>query len=433
MDTNFNLLIIIIVLALTFDYINGFHDAANSIATVVMTKVLRPFQAVMWAAFFNFAAYWTFGFSIADTIAKTADTKQLSLVAILAGILAAIAWDLITWYRGIPSSSSHTLIGGFVGGAIAHAGINSVKWYVPGKDGALPSGVLIILAFIFLAPFVGMLSSYLISIWFLHSSKKGIIPKLFTLAIGSASLFFVSTKWIYYDKIAKPKFKGNQLLSMITETENIKWIIVIILILALVGFCLAFSSLTEKMANRVLRKMQLLSSAAFSLGHGGNDAQKVMGLIAAAVLVYSTQAHQSISTLPDWLKVELISKANPEGLIPIWIPLTCHLVIGLGTLSGGWKIIKTMGSKITKVTPLEGFIAETAGALTLYFTEALKVPVSTTHTITGAIIGTGLSRRVSSIKWTMATKILWAWGITIPFSAALAASLYFILKIFIKV
>jgi inorganic phosphate transporter, PiT family len=429
---DYNLLIVIIVLALTFDYINGFHDAANSIATIVMTKVLRPFQAVLWAAFFNFAAYWVFGFSIADTIAKTADTNKLSLVAILAGILAAITWDLITWYRGIPSSSSHTLIGGFVGGAIAHAGINSVVWYKEGVGGAAPTGVLVILAFIFLAPFVGMLVSYLLSIWVLHSSKKGILPKLFTIIIGTSSLWFVSTKILFYNKIKHPKFVGNQFLSVLLETENLKWLIVSFIIIVLCVFCLLFSRMSQARASGWLKKMQLMSSAAFSLGHGGNDAQKVMGLIAAAVLVYTKTAHVKFDTLPQWLDVELAT-ATKAAIIPLWIPLGCHFVIALGTLSGGWKIIKTMGSKIVKINNLDGVVAETAGALTLFFTESLKVPVSTTHTITGSIIGTGLTKRLSAIRWTVATKILWAWGITIPFSALIAAILYYILKFILRV
>lgn len=339
---DFNLLIIIIVLALTFDYINGFHDAANSISTVVMTKVLRPFQAVLWAAFFNFAALWVFGFSIADTIAKTADTSKLSLVAILAGILAAIIWDLITWYRGVPSSSSHTLIGGLVGGAVAHAGINSVLWYKDGVGGAAPTGVLVILSFIFLAPFVGMIISYLISLWFMYSSKPGIWPKLFTVVLGITSLWFVSTKVVLYNKIKSPKFPANQFLSMVLETENIKWIIVSVIIISLCSFCLSFSFMSQNQAANWLKKMQLLSSAAFSLGHGGNDAQKVMGLIAAAVLVYTRTAGVKFSSLPEWLDVELAT-GTKAAVIPGWIPFVCHLVIGLGTLSGGWKIIKTMG------------------------------------------------------------------------------------------
>jgi inorganic phosphate transporter, PiT family len=429
---DFNLLIIIIVLALTFDYINGFHDAANSISTVVMTKVLRPFQAVLWAAFFNFAALWVFGFSIADTIAKTADTSKLSLVAILAGILAAIIWDLITWYRGIPSSSSHTLIGGLVGGAVAHAGINSVLWYKDGVGGAAPTGVLVILAFIFLAPFVGMLLSYFISLWFLYSSKPGPWAKVFTFLLGGTVMWFISTKIVLINKIKSPKFPGNEFLSTILETENIKWIIVSFIVVALCTFCMCFSVMSQNTASNWLKKMQLMSSAAFSLGHGGNDAQKVMGLIAAAVLVYTKTAKVSFSSLPEWLDVELAT-GNKAAVIPMWIPLLCHLVIGLGTLSGGWKIIKTMGSKIVKINNMDGVVAETAGALTLFFTESLKVPVSTTHTITGSIIGTGLTKRISAIRWTTATKIIWAWAITIPFSALISACIYYFLTFVLRI
>jgi inorganic phosphate transporter, PiT family len=430
MDSNFNLLILIIVLALSFDFINGFHDAANSIATVVMTKVLRPFQAVLWAAFFNFAAYWVFGFSIADTIAKTADTNKISLLAILSGILAAIIWDLITWLRGIPSSSSHTLIGGFVGGAVASAGVSSVVWYKDGVNGAAPTGVLVILIFIFLAPVVGMIASYFVSLWLLHSSKKGLFPKFFTALVAIGSYWFISTKWVY--KVRQPRFADNQLLSMAIDPENLKWIIVGLIITILCTFCMLFSSLSQATASAWLKKMQLMSSAAFSLGHGGNDAQKVMGLIAAAVLVYTKTTKISFDKLPDYLQVILPSKDLPLGNIPAWIPFTCHLVIGLGTLSGGWKIIKTMGGKITKLTNLDGVVAETAGALTLFFTESLKVPVSTTHTITGSIIGTGLSKRVSSIRWHIASKIIWAWAITIPFSAAISAIIYYTLKFIFK-
>ena len=287
----FTLLIVIIVLALIFDYINGFHDAANAIATVVATKVLTPFQAVLWAAFFNFLAYWVFGFGVADTVAKTANTMDINLVVILAGIIAAICWNLLTWWLGIPSSSSHTLIGGFAGAAIAHAGFEVVSWYKEGKDGGMPSGVLIIVAFIILAPLLGALISYLISIWLLSSSKKSIYPKLFTLSLIALTIWFVESQMLYYDQIEKPRF-DSPFWSVVFEAHNIKWFLVAFIVLSVSIFCLIFSSLNLSQATEWLKKMQLLSSAAFSLGHGGNDSQKVMGIITAALLVFIPVCHE---------------------------------------------------------------------------------------------------------------------------------------------
>lgn len=425
----FTLLIVIIVLALIFDYINGFHDAANAIATVVATKVLSPFQAVVWAAFFNFLAYWVFGFGVADTVAKTANTMDINLVVILAGVIAAIIWNLFTWWQGIPSSSSHTLIGGFAGAAIAHAGFGVVSWYKEGKDGGMPSGVLIIVAFIILAPLLGALISYLISIWLLNASKKSIYPKIFTASLMILTIWFVESQMIYYDQIEKPRF-DSPFWSVAFEAHNIKWFLVAFIILSISTFCLIFSSLNLNQATAWLKKMQLLSSAAFSLGHGGNDSQKVMGIIAAAVAVYIHTSGVAQESLPAWLDVVL---PNDEGAfkMPAWIPLACYSAIAAGTLSGGWKIVKTMGSKITKVTSFEGVAAETAGALTLYFTEHFKVPVSTTHTITGSIIGVGLTKRVSAVRWGMTVSLLWAWVLTIPISAILAAIIYYIFSIFI--
>lgn len=425
----FTLLIVIIVLALIFDYINGFHDAANAIATVVATKVLSPFQAVVWAAFFNFLAYWVFGFGVADTVAKTANTMDINLVVILAGVIAAIIWNLFTWWQGIPSSSSHTLIGGFAGAAIAHAGFGVVSWYKAGKDGGMPSGVLIIVAFIILAPLLGALISYLISIWLLNASKKSIYPKIFTASLMILTIWFVESQMIYYDQIEKPRF-ASHFWSVAFEAHNIKWFLVAFIVLSISTFCLIFSSLNLNQATAWLKKMQLLSSAAFSLGHGGNDSQKVMGIIAAAVAVYINTSGVAQETLPSWLDVVL---PNEKGAfkMPDWIPLACYSVIAAGTLSGGWKIVKTMGSKITKVTSFEGVAAETAGALTLYFTEHFKVPVSTTHTITGSIIGVGLTKRVSAVRWGMTVSLLWAWILTIPISAILAAIIYYIFSIFI--
>jgi PiT family inorganic phosphate transporter len=427
----FTLLIIIIVLALIFDYINGFHDAANAIATVVATKVLSPFQAVLWAAFFNFLAYWVFGFGVADTVAKTASTMDINLVVILAGVIAAICWNLLTWWLGIPSSSSHTLIGGFAGAAIAHAGFGVVTWFKEGKDGGLPSGVLIVIAFIVLAPLLGALISYLISIWLLNSSKKSIYPKIFTATLMVATVWFVEKQMKYYADIDKPRFDSH-FWSVAFEAHNIKWLLVAFIVLSISTFCLIFSSLNIHQANSWLKKFQLLSSAAFSLGHGGNDSQKVMGIIAAAVAVYIHTSGVAQESLPDWLNVILPNDDKGiKGAMPSWIPLACYTAIAAGTLSGGWKIVKTMGSKITKVSSFEGVAAETAGALTLYFTEHLKIPVSTTHTITGSIIGVGLTKRVSAVRWGVTVSLIWAWVLTIPISALLAAITYYILSIFL--
>ncbi len=423
------LLILIIVLALIFDYINGFHDAANAIATVVATKVLTPLQAVIWAAFFNFLAYWVFGFGVADTVAKTAKTMDINLVVILSGVIAAIIWNLLTWWQGIPSSSSHTLIGGFAGAAIAHAGFDVVSWYNAGKDGGMPSGVLIVIAFIVLAPLLGALASYLISIWLLNSSKKSIFPKIFTLSLMALTIWFVEKQMVYFGEIKKPRF-DSQFWSVVFESHNIKWFLVAFIVLSISTFCLIFSSLSHSQSNSWLRKMQLLSSAAFSLGHGGNDSQKVMGIIAAAVAVYINTSGVAQEALPGWLNVVLPNGDN-SGTMPDWIPLACYSAIAAGTLSGGWKIVKTMGSKITKVTSFEGVAAETAGALTLYFTEHLKIPVSTTHTITGSIIGVGLTKRVSAVRWGVTVSLIWAWVLTIPISGILAALIYFILSLFL--
>ena len=426
---DFTILIIIIVLALIFDYINGFHDAANAIATVVATKVLTPFQAVLWAAFFNFLAYWVFGFGVADTVAKTAHTMDINLVVILSGVIAAIIWNLFTWWQGIPSSSSHTLIGGFAGAAIAHAGFSVVNWYSAGKDGGLPSGVLIIISFIVLAPLLGALASYLISIWLLNASRKSIYPTLFTLGLMAVTIWFIESQLKY--EIDKPRFADSHFWSVVLEPHNIKWFLVAFIILSVSIFCLVFSSLNHSRSEYWLKKMQLLSSASFSLGHGGNDSQKVMGIIAAAVAVYIHTSGVSQADLPSWLNVVLPKDDGSGANMPDWIPLACYSAIAAGTLSGGWKIVKTMGSKITKVTSFEGVAAETAGALTLYFTEHLKIPVSTTHTITGSIIGVGLTKRISAVRWGVTVSLVWAWVLTIPISALLAAIVYFFLSLFL--
>ena len=433
MEFNFGLLLVIIVLALVFDYINGFHDAANAIATVVATKVLSPFQAVLWAAFFNFLAYWVFGLGVADTVAKTAKTLEINLTVILAGILAAIIWNLFTWWQGIPSSSSHTLIGGFAGAAIAHAGFDVVNWYTAGSADTLPNGVFIIIAFIVIAPIMGAVASYFISLWLLYSSKKTFLPKLFTLSLMIVVIWFIADQMVPYAEIKDPRFDSH-FWSVVFENHNVKFFIVGFIILSVSMFCLVFSMMNHYQSNYWLKKMQLLSSAAFSLGHGGNDSQKVMGIIAAAVAVYIHQNPEltAESLANGWLDLYVVlPNETGEFHMPTWIPLTCYSVIAAGTLSGGWKIVKTMGSKITKVTSFEGVAAETAGALTLYFTEHLKIPVSTTHTITGSIIGVGLTKRVSAVRWGVTVSLLWAWVLTIPISALFAAVLYYILSAFI--
>jgi len=332
------ILITIIILALIFDYINGFHDAANSIATIVSTKVLTPFQAVLWAAFFNFVAFfiakYIIGeFGIANTVSKTVYEQFITLPVILSGIIASIVWNLATWWFGIPSSSSHTLIGGFAGAAIMANGFQAIQSVV----------IIKIAAFIFLAPMIGMLMALAFTTLTMHICKK-----------------------------AKPH-----------KAES--W----------------------------FRRLQLVSSALFSIGHGLNDSQKVMGIIAAAMIA----AH------PLGLGIGIESIDD----LPNWVAFSCFAMISLGTMSGGWKIVKTMGSRITKVTPLEGMVAETAGAFTLYLTEYLKIPVSTTHTITGAIIGVGATKRLSAVRWGVTKTLIIAWVLTIPVSALLAAGIYLII------
>jgi PiT family inorganic phosphate transporter len=338
-------LVIIIVLALIFDYINGFHDAANSIATIVSTKVLTPFQAVLWAAFFNFAAFFVSKyiigeFKIGNTIARSVNEEFISLEVIFAGLIAAIAWNLLTWWFGIPSSSSHTLLGGFMGAAIAHAGAISKN----GVDVINYAKVLPTFAFIFLAPMIGMFVAFLITVLIVNICRK-----------------------------ANP-YKADS------------W----------------------------FRRLQLVSSALFSLGHGGNDAQKVMGIIGAAIIFYEKQRGNDLSF-------------NEFVAQYVWVPIASFTAIAVGTMSGGWKIVKTMGTRITKVTPLEGVSAETAGAATLYITEHLGIPVSTTHTITGAIIGVGATKRLSAVRWGVTINLVWAWILTIPVSAVLAAICYYVL------
>lgn len=406
-------LISIIVLALLFDYINGFHDAANSIATVVSTKVLTPFQAVLWAALFNSVAFFIFkDHGVADTVAKTVKPAMIDpvgtdpanakmMVVIFAGLIAAIAWNLLTWWLGIPSSSSHTLIGGFAGAAIAAGGF-----------GAVNSSVIIKTAsFIFIAPLIGMLMAFIMSLWFLSSFKKGWTSKIFSILVIIFVIIFLYTSLEFnQDILSKKTHYDSYILQVIFYSKNFKWLLLAFILLVMAIFALYLSNLNAHKATQWFKKLQLVSSAAFSIGHGGNDAQKVMGIITAALI-----AGGEISSIKE---------------MPNWVPISCYLAIGLGTMSGGWKIVKTMGTKITKVTPFEGVAAETAGALTLFVTEALRIPVSTTHTITGAIMGVGATKRLSAVRWGVTVNLLWAWILTIPISALLAAGVYMIVRLF---
>jgi PiT family inorganic phosphate transporter len=326
------LVIVIIVVALAFDFINGFHDAANSIATVVSTHVLSPGLAVVWAAFFNFVAAFVFPLKVAKTIGKGLITPDaVTEWVILAGLIGAITWDLITWYFGLPTSSSHALIGGFAGAAVAKVGFAAIIY----------AGWTKTLVSMFVSPFVG-------------------------LGLGLLIMSLVS--WI-------------------------------------------FRRTTPSRVDRFFRKGQLVSAGLYSLGHGGNDAQKTMGII--AILLYSYQRSQG--------------QTPADVHIAIWMVLACHAAIALGTLAGGWRIVKTMGSKITKLKPVGGFSAESAAALTLFGNSYLGIPVSTTHTITGAIMGVGATQRLSAVRWGVATRIIWAWVLTIPASAAIAALSFFAL------
>jgi PiT family inorganic phosphate transporter len=396
-------LIIIIALALIFDFINGFHDAANSIATIVSTKGLSPIQAVIWAAFFNFVAYFIFkDHGVANTIAKTvnegtneAGVPYITLTVILAGLIAAIFWNLLTWWLGLPSSSSHTLIGGFAGAAIAHTGFTSINTIK----------IMQISSFIVLAPMIGMVVAFVISIWILHSFKKSITPKLVTLGVIIFTIFFYLHN---LDTSLFDKDTNATWFDVMFYNQNFKMFLFSALVLTMSLLTLFLNSLNFIQAERWFKRMQLVSSAALSIGHGGNDAQKVMGIIMAAMVAFDS----SIYSLDHMVW---------------WVPLSCYTAISLGTLSGGWKIIKTMGSKITKITPFEGIAADTASAITLFFTEHLKIPVSTTHTITGSIIGVGATKRVSAVRWGVTVNLIWAWILTIPISAFLAMGVYYLL------
>jgi inorganic phosphate transporter, PiT family len=397
-------LITIIVLALIFDYINGFHDAANSIATVVSTKVLTPFQAVLWAALFNSAAFFIFkDHGVADTVAKTVKPDHIEssrmMVVIFSGLIAAICWNLLTWWFGIPSSSSHTLIGGFAGAAIASGGFDAVN-----------SSIIIRTAsFIVLAPLIGMIMAFIMSLWFLSSFKKGWTSKIFPFAVLIAVGVFLYIN-IETDPSKLKSHYDAYIMKVIFHSKNFKWLLLAIILVTMAIFSLYLSTLNAHRANKWFKRLQLISSAAFSIGHGGNDAQKVMGIITAALIAGGTI--QSFSQMPNW------------------VPIACYAAIGIGTMSGGWKIVKTMGTRITKVTPFEGVAAETAGAVTLFVTEALKIPVSTTHTITGAIMGVGATKRLSAVRWGVTVNLIWAWVLTIPVSGLLAAGVYHIAKLF---
>jgi phosphate/sulfate permease len=567
------LVIVIIILALVFDYINGFHDAANSIATVVSTKVLTPFQAVIWAAIFNAVAYFIFkDHTVANTISKTIQKDFITLPVILSGLIAAIFWNLLTWWYGIPSSSSHTLVGGLAGAAITHA--LSTKGIGFSWAKIIESDIIIkTILFIFFAPIIGMIISIFITIvtvmrnvwarigiialataiavfcfdmfeqWKMDENlqkflkidnyKKEVkatelamkakpgdielsaayktakekldkalpnynkikalidnfdklgaaniakqvsdsgwlkdieasrlkddvrntnsylvleaqstidsaakkeydiarvetekykepLKKYFNKEVGIDSLLTALNAIYPIQEISREKVKikitgfsiEKALLKDIDKADNsgIVWGIIATAIL----FCLVYlytekikTPTAYKVAN-MFKRLQLFSSAAFSIGHGGNDAQKVMGIIGAALI--ANGSIQNFSDLPDW------------------VPIACYIAIGLGTMSGGWKIVKTMGTKITKVTPLEGVAAETAGAFTLFFTSQWGIPVSTTHTITGSIMGVGATKRLSAVRWGVTLNLLWAWILTIPVSGILAAVVYFIVKFFL--
>jgi PiT family inorganic phosphate transporter len=325
-----SIVVFIVLVALVFDFINGFHDAANSIATVVSTRVLTPLQAVVWAAFFNFVAAFGFGVHVATTVGKgVVHSDVVDQWVILAGLIGAIAWDLVTWWWGLPTSSSHALIGGFAGAAVVKAGFGSL----------VASGLVKIGVFMVLAPLIGFVVGF---------------------------LMMLLTFWV-------------------------------------------FRHATPGRVDRIFRRGQLLSAAAYSLGHGTNDAQKTMGII--AVLLFST------------------GHLGSEFYVPFWVIMAAHAALALGTMMGGWRIVKTMGMRITKLRPVGGFCAETGGAVTLIGTAIAGIPVSTTHTISGAIMGVGSLQRFSAVRWGVAGRIVWAWILTIPASAVVAAATWLLLRL----
>jgi len=325
---------LIVLLALGFDFINGLHDAANSIATVVSTRVLTPQMAVIWAAFFNFIAFLVFHNAVAATIGKgVVHAEAATIPVVAAGLVGAIVWNVVTWWGGIPSSSSHALVGGFAGAAMARGGLEALK----------VSGIVKISAFILIAPLLGMLIGVII---------------------------MVATYWTVR-----------------------RW--------------------APARVSRVFRRLQLVSAAAYSLGHGGNDAQKTMGIILAVFAASSVSLQSAVGYDP-----------SHASHIPMWVVLSCHAAMGLGTLMGGWRIVKTMGQKICKLQPVHGFAAESGGAICLYGATLLGIPVSTTHTITGAIVGVGSTRGLNAVKWGVASRVVWAWILTIPAAALVAAAVW---------
>ncbi|TSA26509.1 MAG: inorganic phosphate transporter [Ignavibacteriales bacterium] len=326
--------ILLIILALFFDFLNGFHDAANSVATVVSTRVLSPRNAVIWAAFFNFIAFLVFGLHVAGTIGKgIIDIKIMDSSIIFATLMGACIWNIITWYFGLPTSSSHALIGGLMGAALVKAGPGSL----------MGSGIFKTVIFIFISPTLGLI-----------------------LGVGLGVLVY----------------------NLFRKSHPMK-------------------------VDHIFRKGQLISAAAYSLGHGGNDAQKTMGIIAG--LLFSAG---------------ILQKFDSPGDIPLWVVLSCHAAIALGTMFGGWRIVKTMGQKVAKLRPVDGFCAELGAATTLFISTGLGVPVSTTHTITGSIMGVGSIKGLTNVKWGVAGKIIWAWILTIPLSAGVSALSYCIIKLF---
>jgi inorganic phosphate transporter, PiT family len=333
--STFTLVVIIVVIALIFDYTNGFHDAANSIATIVSTRVLSPGKAVALAAFFNFVAAFGFGTHVASTIGKgLIDLDQVNEWVIIAGLAGAIIWNVITWYLGLPTSSSHALVGGYAGAAVARAGFDVLLW------AEWPKGWPGTLSFIVISPLLGMLLGFSL---------------------------MVAVYWL-------------------------------------------FRRSSPSRVDRLFRWGQLFSSSLFSLAHGLNDAQKTMGIILAALILGGMH-----------------DKQDPE--IPQWVILSAHAAIALGTLSGGWRIVKTMGSRITKLKPVGGFCAETAGGISVILASAFGIPVSTTHTITGSIVGVGATNRLSAVRWGVAGRIIWAWVLTIPMSAGIAALTYYLIAL----
>jgi len=335
--------LLIVVVAFIFDFINGFHDSANSIATVVGTRVLSPLAAVIWAAFFNFIALWVVGTEVAKTIGSgMIDVDIVTPSVILAGLLGAIVWNLITWVYGLPSSSSHALIGGYAGAAVARAGFAAI----------IPAGWTKTVIFIFLSPLIGLAAGFIL---------------------------MVATYW-------------------------------------------AFRTVSPSRVDRIFRGGQLVSSALFSVSHGANDAQKTMGIIAGLLVASQTLFAGQEGFLRHFYM-------QSTEYIPFWIKFTAHLAIGLGTLFGGWRIVKTMGTGITKLQPVGGFCAETGGAFAIFLATHFGIPVSTTHTITGAIVGVGATRRLSAVRWGLAGKIVWAWILTIPAAAAMAGLSYWLLRL----